>query len=99
METITLLHLLKGYESRWFQQFSLSYRDDKARHAGIASVSKAGRQVVRERGQIRWDVRVEAGVVLAWWKKQSTGEQEGQDNGSDWEEDDVMTMTRNLCWN
>ena len=36
-------------------------------------------------------------VVLVWWKKQSTGEQEGLGGDSDWVEDDAMTMTRELC--
>jgi len=51
---------------------------------------------VREQEQIRRVARIEV-VVLVWWKKQSTGEQEGLGDGSDWVEDDVMTMTRDLC--
>jgi len=39
-------------------------------------------------------------VVLAGWKRRSTGEQEGLGDGSDWTEDDVTTTTtRNLYWN
>ena len=98
MVTITLLHWLTGYESQWFQQLSLSCRDGKVQSAGIAFVSKVGRRVVGGQEQIRWDARIEGVVVLARWKKQSTGEQEGQGHGSEWAEDDVMTMTRNLCW-
>jgi hypothetical protein len=55
-------------------------------------------QVVREQEQLRRVARIEVVVVLAWWMKQSTGEQEGLGDDSDWGEDDVMTMTRNLCW-
>lgn len=98
MATITLLHWPIGYESQWFQQLSLSSHGDEVQDAGIVSVSRAALRVVREQEQIRRDERVEAVVVLARWKKQLTGEQEGLGDGSDWAEDDVMTTT-NLCWN
>jgi len=81
--TITLPHWPIGCESQWFQQLSLSCRDYKAQHAGIASASKVGPRVVGEQEQIQRDERIEGVVMLAWWKKRLTGEQEGLDGDSD----------------
>ena len=47
--------------------------------------------------QVQWDGKVEVVVVLGRWKRQLIGE-EGQGDGSDWEDGAMMT-TRNLCWN